>query len=345
MMKRAAVRAAALVLAGALLAVQGSGVWAQAAATITLPAPGAVRQLYPGCNNIGLTFPDATASTAVAQAVTPAGTLQAMWRHNAALNKFEGFSPAAPQASDLLMVDFLDAVWLCIGGAAPAASAPPPAATAPGSTSALPATVAPTDALDSFAYVFEKSLEADGQFVWSYTAAGEFEAPADVSCTITFRFGGLGVNTTRVVSTGEGAWVDEGDGFVAVSEGDSELARHLKTCPGWPAYRWGFSLPAELPSGTPETVNGIAARRYSLAEALVETPASFGLAPSEVEGMTINAFDVWLAEDGGWLVRLVEDVSEDLEASGEEPQRGRVVTRVDITEPNSPDIHVEPPVP
>jgi hypothetical protein len=40
-----------------------------------------------------------------------------MWRHNAALNTFEGFSPAAPQASDLLTVNQWDAAWLCVAEA------------------------------------------------------------------------------------------------------------------------------------------------------------------------------------------------------------------------------------
>jgi beta-lactamase superfamily II metal-dependent hydrolase len=37
-----------------------------------------------------------------------------MWRYDAAQERFVGFSPAAPQASDLLTVNFLDAVWVCV---------------------------------------------------------------------------------------------------------------------------------------------------------------------------------------------------------------------------------------
>jgi len=114
-----------------LLAAHGPSVRAQPVATITLPSPGGTKQLWPGCNNIALSFPDGTASQAVVQAVTPAGAVQAMWRHNAALNKFEGFSPAAPQASDLLTVNFMDAVWLCLAGTPPAAPPPPPVAPTP----------------------------------------------------------------------------------------------------------------------------------------------------------------------------------------------------------------------
>ena len=130
-MKRLAVTVVGLALVAALLAARGSLVHAQPVASITLPDPGSTEQLYEGCNNISLTFADGTASETVLQAVTPSEAVQAMWRYNAAESRFVGFSPAAPQASDLLTVDFLDAVWLCVTGAAAAPGGgsvvPPPA--------------------------------------------------------------------------------------------------------------------------------------------------------------------------------------------------------------------------
>jgi inhibitor of cysteine peptidase len=48
------------------------------------------------------------------EAVSPAGAVESMWRYDGSQNRFLGFSPAAPQASDLLTVNFLDAVWLCV---------------------------------------------------------------------------------------------------------------------------------------------------------------------------------------------------------------------------------------
>jgi hypothetical protein len=107
----------AVAVMAALLAAHGSLVQAQPVATITLPSPGAAKQLYPGCNNISLTFANGTASETMVQAVTPAGAVETMWRHNAAESRFEGFSPAAPQASDLLTVNQWDAVWLCVAAA------------------------------------------------------------------------------------------------------------------------------------------------------------------------------------------------------------------------------------
>jgi beta-lactamase superfamily II metal-dependent hydrolase len=101
-------------IAGFVVLSWATRLGAQQAATIALPAPGTTEALYDGCNNIALTFPDGTASQAVVNAVQPSGAVQSIWRYDALLKKSEGFSPAAPQASDLLTVDFLDAVWICV---------------------------------------------------------------------------------------------------------------------------------------------------------------------------------------------------------------------------------------
>jgi len=113
-----------------VLAAHGS-ILAQPLATIALPEPGGTEQLYPGCNPIALTFPDGTASQTVVQAVSPAGAVQALWSFNAASRGFEGFSPAAPQASDLLTVGYLDAVWICVAGEPPPPPTPPTATPIP----------------------------------------------------------------------------------------------------------------------------------------------------------------------------------------------------------------------
>lgn len=139
-----------------LMGLRGMSVQAQPVASVALPAPGAAKQLYPGCNNIALTFPDGTTSQAVVQAVTPAGSVESLWRHNGAQNRFEGFSPQYPQVSDLLTVNFLDAVWFCMTSGAPPGGMPPPGptptVTPPGGTQppqppqpGLTADVSPTD--------------------------------------------------------------------------------------------------------------------------------------------------------------------------------------------------------
>lgn len=113
-MKRLIIAVLGFALVAGVLAAHGSSILAQPVASITMPDPGGTVELYPGCNNIGLTFPDATSSQTVVDAVTPTDAVEAMWRHDAALGKWDGFSPAAAAASDLKTVDFLDAVWLCV---------------------------------------------------------------------------------------------------------------------------------------------------------------------------------------------------------------------------------------
>jgi len=69
--------------------------------------------------------------------------------------------------------------------------------------------------------------------------------------------------------------------------------------------------------------------------------------------MTISTFDVWTAEDGGWPVALDMDITADAQAAaetfglplGEGVQQARITMRVDITDVNATDIHVEPPTP
>ncbi len=119
--------AAALALAAILPGASGSPIHAQPAATITLPSPGGTVELSPGCNAVALTFPDGTPTETVVQAVTPAGAVDSVWHHNAVDRRWDGYSSAFPEAGDLLTVDLLDAVWICIGPAAspPAPSEPP----------------------------------------------------------------------------------------------------------------------------------------------------------------------------------------------------------------------------
>jgi len=111
---------------GVLLAAHGLSAQAPPAATISLPEPGEAKELYAGCNLVSVTFPDGTASEEVIDAVTPPETVQALWRQTPALDRFEGFSPAFPQASDLLIVDFLDPVWICIPRSLGTPSSPTP---------------------------------------------------------------------------------------------------------------------------------------------------------------------------------------------------------------------------
>ena len=132
MQRRQVAAAIVIVLAAAVLgAVLRVGVFAgpnvrRPVATITLPAPGVTVPLYDGCNSMVLTFPDGTASETVTEAIEPAAAVGSIWRHRVGQDSYAGFSPVAPQASDLSTVSFLDAVWLCTGSDVPAQPPTPP---------------------------------------------------------------------------------------------------------------------------------------------------------------------------------------------------------------------------
>jgi hypothetical protein len=68
--------------------------------------------LAAACNPVASTYPNETAITDIAGAVTPAASLVSLW-------KFEdgtwlGYSPDFPQASDLAEVSFLDVAFICV---------------------------------------------------------------------------------------------------------------------------------------------------------------------------------------------------------------------------------------
>lgn len=80
------------------------------------PPSGETVQLFAACNNVSLTWPDATPTGAVARAVSPGSALIAIWRYNNATQTFQGFSPQFPEASNLATVNRLDAVFICMNG-------------------------------------------------------------------------------------------------------------------------------------------------------------------------------------------------------------------------------------
>ena len=82
------------------------------------PTPGGTEtvELFAACNNVSLTWPNGTPTGAVARAITPPSALVAIWRYDNATQRFQAFSPQFPQASDLLTVNRLDAVFICMSG-------------------------------------------------------------------------------------------------------------------------------------------------------------------------------------------------------------------------------------
>jgi hypothetical protein len=232
----------------------------------------------------------------------------------------------------------------------PTSEAKPAATSEP--TASPSAGVSPSDVLESFRFSAGMSVGVDGGLV--LTSEGEFEAPDRLGCTISGSFGGTEVGRDELVVIGDDAWLDTGGGFEATSADDASVVQDLSLCPGSAAFWQGFDFlqdPSPFP-GQPETVDGVDATRYSLGNA-VETLKSLGILPAELEGVTINTFDVWLAKDGGWPVALDMDITADAQAAaqtfglpgGEAGQQASITMRVDITDANASDIHVEEPTP
>jgi len=222
----------------------------------------------------------------------------------------------------------------------------------PEATAGPSAGVSPSDTLDSFRFSSTMSVELDGGLV--LTSEGEFEAPDRLGCTISGSLDGAAVGKDELVVIGDDAWLDSGEGFDAYSADDADVVQDLSLCPGSATFWEGFDFLQEPGAlrGQPDTMNGVDSTRYSLGEA-VETLKSIGFLPTELEGMTINTFDVWVAEDGGWPVALDMDITADAEAAaetfglplGEAGQQAQITMRVDITDVNATDIHVEEPAP
>jgi hypothetical protein len=184
------------------------------------------------------------------------------------------------------------------------------------------------------------------------TMEGEFEAPDRLGCRISGSLGGIDVGGDELVVIGEDAWLDTGEGFEAYSADDPDVVEDLDLCPGSPRFWADFDFlqdPGPL-TGQPDTINGVDALRYSLGDA-AEALKSIGFLPAELEGLTINTFDVWVAEDGGWPVALDMDIAADAAAAAETfglpleegVQEARITMQVEITDVDAADIHVEEP--
>ena len=67
------------------------------------------------CNPVSVTYPDGTTVQTLTAAISPAGSLAAMWKFQGGV--WLGYSPQYPQASDLAVTGFLDVVFLCVDAA------------------------------------------------------------------------------------------------------------------------------------------------------------------------------------------------------------------------------------
>jgi hypothetical protein len=149
-----------------------------AAATISLPVPDLDPESPPisvslstGCNAVGLTFsdPEGVVPSDVAAAVTPAGALQSIWRLDNVTHTFQAYVAAAPQASDLTSLQFLDAVFVCTGGPATLSM---PAVTEPAGRAVQPPPPAGTGE-EAVRYIMEGAVPQAVDLPQGFVALGE----------------------------------------------------------------------------------------------------------------------------------------------------------------------------
>jgi len=86
-------------------------------ATPTTGATESVTLVGGTCNPVASTYPDGTAITTIANAVSPSGILISIWWFNPGAGAWLGYSPQFPQASDLTAVDRLEAIFICVSSA------------------------------------------------------------------------------------------------------------------------------------------------------------------------------------------------------------------------------------
>jgi hypothetical protein len=75
--------------------------------------------LLVGCNPVAITHDDGTDVATVAAGVEPAGALVSIWKFLPAQGSWAGYAAGAPpEVSDLQTVERLDALFVCVNGAA-----------------------------------------------------------------------------------------------------------------------------------------------------------------------------------------------------------------------------------
>ena len=85
----------------------------------TTPATGATEQvqLFATCNNVALTWPNGTALSTVAAAISPSGSLRAIWKFDNTNQRFSAYSPIAGAPNDLTSINRADPVFVCMDAA------------------------------------------------------------------------------------------------------------------------------------------------------------------------------------------------------------------------------------
>jgi hypothetical protein len=167
---------------------------------------------------------------------------------------------------------------------------------------------------------------------------GSYVAPDRSQVHVNAHLGELALEEESI-TVGAQSWVKTGDTWVE----------------GKPQFQLGDLSPGtllqelqpeqlRLLKPSKETVNGVNSLRYSIDRADVETLRSLGALLGQDASLDnlpdqFNV-DLWLAEDGGWPVRLTMTAHGATNAGGEM----NLDFSLDVTNVNDPGVKVEPPV-
>lgn len=230
-------------------------------------------------------------------------------------------------------------------------AAAPSATSTPQSGSALP--------LDRYHYeatitLREHRANGKGKEV-IFRTQGRFQAPDRHAFTYTLRLGGEVTEARSAVLIGDDAWFRRGERpWQKILPDDPQLADLLDTAfsPESPEFLGGPEFEEVRASvrrlvSTEESANGVPADHYRVGEAGWEFFGMFMARGGGPGGGGDLDWELWLAQDGGWPVRLLASARIDGEigAFNELGLKAPVDTefRIDISRPNDPALVVLAP--
>ena len=225
----------------------------------------------------------------------------------------------------------------------PPAAADATAAATPEEDGSTDETTAPAEAfagLESYRIAMRFSLEGGTGDVGEALAMdleGAFVAPDRSQAKVSARLGELELEE-ETVTVGDQTWVKTGDVWV---EGEAQFDISDLS----PASLLEDLQPEQLRvlKPTKETVNGVKSLRYSIDRGDIESLGNLSALFGDGEGLESLPedfnIDLWLAEDGGWPVRLTMVAKGAIEGADEIS----LDFSLDITDVNDPGIEIEPP--
>jgi hypothetical protein len=183
---------------------------------------------------------------------------------------------------------------------------------------------------------------------------GDFQSPDRHAFTYSTQWGGGSLSESAVI-IGDQAWVRRGDGaWQTTASDDPQTATLLASA--YTSFEPNFLAGAEfdevranvrrLPSAE-ELVNGVLTNHYQVGQAglaFLEAFLGGGGISSDVEDLS---WELWLAQDGGWPVRLLAKatIATDLEILRELnlSAPSTWILRIDLSRPNDPALTVLAP--